>query len=57
VNYDDTPEGEYDFFDIFEEVSGACLNEGSQFFEKPDRQDVIEVIKEYYTDYEFEVEE
>jgi hypothetical protein len=43
----DTPEREHDFFDVYSNSSGDCLSEGNPFFERPTRQDVIEVIKDY----------
>lgn len=43
----DTPENEFDYFDVFNDKTGECLTEGNMFFEKPTRQDVVEVVKDY----------
>ena len=40
----ETPEGEYDFFDIYEAVSGECLNLGSPFYTKPTQAEVEEFL-------------
>ena len=42
----DTPENEFDFFDVFD-MHGECLTLGNPFYEKPTRQDVVEVVKDY----------
>ena len=43
----DTPENEFDFFDVFQARTGLCLTEGNPFYEKPTRQDVIETVKDF----------
>lgn len=43
----DTPEGEHEFFDIFDTYTGECINEGNPFFEMPTREDVMICYKDY----------
>jgi len=40
----ETPENEYDFYDIYE--NGNCLNEGSPFYSMPTREEVREFINQ-----------
>jgi hypothetical protein len=44
----ETPENEFDFYDIDEEVNGVsqCINEGAPFYEMPTREEVKEFVKE-----------
>jgi hypothetical protein len=60
----DTPENEYDFFDVFAPAGNCdsdflfspevtedgkiCINEGNPFFELPDRTDVMILANEYF---------
>ena len=41
----ETPENEYDFYDIYDQ-DGICLNEGDPWFEKPTEADVEEYLTE-----------
>lgn len=45
----DTPEGEYEFFDVFDNTTGACINEGNPFYEMPTRTDVMICNHDYCT--------
>jgi hypothetical protein len=42
----ETPENEFDFFDVFETTSGMCLNEGEPFYHKPSKAEVEELVQE-----------
>jgi len=42
---EDTPEGKYDFFDVFDE-DGSCLNLGAPYYAIPSRVEVKELIEE-----------
>jgi len=47
----ETPENEFDFYDIYEETRNPsdgmiCVNEGEPFWEFPTRDEVIEFIKQ-----------
>jgi hypothetical protein len=44
----ETPENEFDFYDIFEDdgKSQICINEGELFYELPTRDEVIEFIEQ-----------
>lgn len=34
----DTPENEYDFYDLY--VEGQCINEGEPYYERPTDEDI-----------------
>jgi len=41
----ETPENEFDFYDVFERESGQCLNEGEPFYEIPTIEEVEDLIE------------
>jgi hypothetical protein len=41
----DTPEGEYEFFDIFDHDSGECLNEGNPFETVPTPEELTDYLR------------
>lgn len=46
----DTPEGEFDFYDVYEDFGSDkpsfCINDGDPFDEMPSRDDVKEFVEE-----------
>jgi hypothetical protein len=42
----DTPENEFDFFDLFDDETGLCLTEGEPYFEIPTEDEIrIDVLE------------
>jgi hypothetical protein len=41
----ETPENEFDFYDIF--VEDECINLGDYYFKKPTKKEVIKFVDEY----------
>lgn len=41
----DTPETEFDFYDVY--LDGQCINEGEPFYHKPTEQDIIACLELY----------
>lgn len=39
----DTPENEFDFFDIYE--NGTCLNEGDPFYDRPSIEEIQDFLE------------
>lgn len=39
----DTPENEFDFYDVYTADDGMCQNEGDPFYEKPSESDIKEI--------------
>lgn len=44
---DNTPEGEHDFFDLFIEDDGDCLNEGDPLYSIPTQKQVEKIYDEF----------
>lgn len=40
----ETPDGEYDFYDIYLRSSGVCLNEGDPFYSLPTHADISDAV-------------
>ena len=43
IYYHDTPEGEYDYYDV--DCDGECINLGDALYTEPTRKFIIEYIK------------
>ena len=41
---DETPVGDFIFFDLFDDDTGKCLNEGNPFEQQPTRRQVAEYM-------------
>lgn len=42
----ETPDGAFDFYDIYDAESGSCLNEGAPLYSFPSWQQVLNLIQE-----------